>query len=103
MNHSKLIRTLSLGSAVAILSGCAGMTAPYSSKSIEPDSISVIPVTPDLIAQQAKLAAIDGTPTDLFPSSITTTKDYRYLVGPGDTLLISVPSIVSNHLLQKMP
>jgi polysaccharide biosynthesis/export protein len=75
------------------MAGCVGMKAPYPTATVEPDELEVIPVTADLIAQQIAEATMPsgGMPTP----SIVRPSDYRYLVRPGDVLLISVPSIVS--------
>lgn len=77
----------------SMLVGCVGMKAPYPTTTVEPDELDVIPVTAELIAQQIADAA--APPSDLPTPSIIRPSDYRYLVRPGDVLLISVPSIVS--------
>lgn len=79
--------------AVLVLSGCVGISAPYESKKAEPVAIELIPVTADLLAQQALDATIKALDTPS-PEALPV-KDYRYVIRPADVLLISVPTIVS--------
>ena len=79
--------------ATSILSGCVGMKAPYTSTSVEPGEIEVIPVTAALIAEQMERNAVAASEAPT-PEAVQLS-DYRYTIRPGDVLLISVPSIVS--------
>jgi polysaccharide export outer membrane protein len=92
-NHLILRSLATLLIAAPALTGCVGMNAPYNDGTIKPVDIDLIPVTPDVIAQQAvehaTLNAEAISPLEPYAG------DYRYVIRPGDVLLISVPSIVS--------
>lgn len=88
---NRIVQWIALPFAMAALSGCVGMSAPYDRKTIEPDSITVIPVTPELVLKMAEENVAQKLPTPPLPPS----EPYRYLIRPGDVLQISVPSIVS--------
>lgn len=76
-----------------VLSGCVGMNAPYNDGTIKPVDIDLIPVTPDVIAQQAvEHATMNAEAISALDPYVG---DYRYVIRPGDVLTISVPSIVS--------
>lgn len=74
------------------LSGCVGMSAPYERKTIQPEEIELIPVTGELLLKMAEDNGANAMPAPPPPPG---TEEYRYLIGPGDVLQISVPSIVS--------
>jgi polysaccharide export outer membrane protein len=75
-----------------LLTGCVGMNAPYGASENKTD-YELIPVTADLIMQLALEAS--NRPENPPIAVGTATGSYRYLIKPGDELLIGVPSIVS--------
>lgn len=85
--------SVAMSITVLALSGCVGMSAPYEAKKTAPVEVNLIPVTADLLAQQA----LDATMKVLDTQSpeVLSVKDYRYVIRPADVLLISVPTIVS--------
>ncbi|WP_428311608.1 polysaccharide biosynthesis/export family protein [Hydrocarboniphaga sp.] len=92
-NHLILRSLATLLITAPALTGCVGMNAPYHDGTIKPVEIDLIPVTPDVIAQQAvEHATLNAESISQLDPYVG---DYRYLIRPGDVLTISVPSIVS--------
>lgn len=92
-NHLILRSLATLLIAAPALTGCVGMNAPYQDGTIKPVEIDLIPVTPDVIAQQAVEHATQNAESISMLDPYV--GDYRYVIRPGDVLTISVPSIVS--------
>lgn len=85
------------------LAGCAGQKADYASREADAVKIDLISVTPDYIQQQQMLSKAFDEQNDTIKSALATLNtqskeqatSYRYIIGPADVLLISVPTIVS--------
>ncbi|WP_084197598.1 polysaccharide biosynthesis/export family protein [Solimonas soli] len=76
-----------------LLSGCAGMSAPYNSGSLERNKEpEVLTLTPDLLLNMKTQADAAANAPATLPSSDRST--YRYRIQPNDILKISVPSVV---------
>lgn len=90
------LRSAALGSVCALgllLQGCAGMKAPYETKSLERDKEpEVTVITPQLLLSLKNQVQVVPVEQDGLPSSDRSV--YRYHIAPNDVLRISVPSVV---------
>ena len=88
---------------LASLGACAGQTADYASRSAEDVKVDLVPITPAYLQQQQALTQAQAAREQLAKSNLTSPDAsapglaavYRYVIGPADVLLISVPTIVS--------
>lgn len=85
------------------LSACAGQKADYGSREADRVQVELIAITPEYIAQLQMVKKTASDNSELVQSALATLNSqskelssaYRYIIGPADVLLISVPTIVS--------
>ena len=102
-NTLNAVALTAMAAGLAVLSGCAGQNAPYANRADRDIAVELIPVTPAYIREQRALSSaflkqqelIQIGMENLGRQSRALASDYKYVIGPADLLLISVPTIVS--------
>lgn len=102
-NAVNAVALTAIAAGLLAMSGCAGQNAPYANRAEQNPQVELIPVTPAYIREQRTLSTAFLKQQELIQlgmeslgrQSRALASDYKYVIGPADLLLISVPTIVS--------